>query len=297
MISSPVNEPFADWLDLTFPPECGALGEVHTFFDGLLCPVAWTSDDRTCIEAEGGKVFLDRAKRFHRLSISGGVLHFLRSVGRFSELLGVLGSHPHKVTRLDVACDYGVDTPAVLGWLDSVYPEDRVCLQRKAIKVTRLLSRRADGALTGTWYAGHRSNARVTARVYDKQHEALEKRGERIAPRTRVELTFRKDHGCTLRDAYMPASLFYQFASPTLVAAPEGVPEWVPHGEGWEGTARAPELPYEVFKRRVETSPELDRLAELASQFGPNARALLLRAFADRLDSAARSSLKTGTDS
>ena len=295
MISSPISEPFADWLDVTFPPESGVLDHVHMFFDALLCPVAWESEDRVCIDAEGGKVFLDRSKRFCRVSVSGGVLKFLRSVGQFHDLLSVMGSEPHKVTRLDVACDYAVDTPRVLDWLDTKYPDDRVQLQRKAIKVTRLLSRREDGELTGTWYAGHRSNARVTARVYDKQHEALEQRGETLPPRTRVELTFRKDHGCTLRDAAMPVSLYYQFASPALVERPVDAPEWVSHAEGWEGTPPDTKLPYEVFKRRLETSPELARLAELANQMGPGARALLIRAFTDRLGSADLPETGTGS--
>lgn len=284
MISSPVTEPFADWLDVTFPPGSDLPDQVQLLFDGLLCPVA--SDDgkgRIFIDTGGGKAVIHRTQDYCRVSLSGGVLRFLRGCGRLHEMLGVMASGPHKVTRLDAACDYAVDTPPVIEWLSSRFPDDRVCFQRKAIRITRLLSRRDDGCLTGTWYAGHRSSARVTARVYDKQHEALERRGEVLPPLTRVEFTFRKDHGCTLRDVAMPASLYYQFASPKLVERPHGVPDWYPHGEGWESRPKAPKLPYELFKRRVESSPELERLAELAAQFGPEGQALLIRTFTNCL--------------
>ena len=81
----------------------------------------------------------------------------------------------------------------------------------------------------------------------------------------------------------MPYSLFHQFASPAIVPRPDNAVEWVAHGEGWEPMAKAPAIPLSLFKRRVETSPELAHLLELAERFGPEGQAVILRAFENGL--------------
>jgi hypothetical protein len=83
----------------------------------------------------------------------------------------------------------------------------------------------------------------------------------------------------------MPASLFYQYASGTLLERPEGVPAWVPDKDAdWSSVSVDVALPYEVFCRRVETSPEIARLAELAAGFGDVGRPVLIRAFTRALN-------------
>lgn len=285
------SEPFADWLDVTCPPDSSFADDVHLFFDRLLCPVRFSDPDRVGIDVGDGLLVIERKARFHRVSLSGSGLAYLRENSCLQEYLSVLGGYPHKVTRLDLAVDLLCDAPPILRGLEDRYPNDLVPLSRKNSRVTRMYSARpSDGAQTGTWYVGHRSSARVTARVYDKQAEVFSRTGELVPPRTRFELTFRKDQGCTLRDVAMPQSLYYQYASPALLSAPEGVSAWSPHAEGWAGEKMPVRLPYEVFKRRVENSPELLRLAELASQFGDEGAALILRTFNDRLTSAIRDS-------
>lgn len=81
----------------------------------------------------------------------------------------------------------------------------------------------------------------------------------------------------------MPYSLYHEFASPAIVPTPSDAEGWVAHGEGWPSAVSVPKLPYEVFVRRLETSPELSRLAELCSGFGPAGEAVLIRAFTARL--------------
>jgi hypothetical protein len=278
------NSVFCDWLDVTYSPESSPISDVHLFLDTLLCPVRYSDNEQTIIDVGNGVLVMQLKKRFHRFSASGAALAHLRKLLEFEPFLSILASCPHKVTRLDAALDIPIDAPKILRFLESKFPKDEVNLQRKSLRVTRMYSARAsDGSQTGTWYAGHRSSARVTARVYDKQAESLDKRGEVILPLTRVELTFRKDHGCTLRDAAMPYSLFHSFAAPLLQNPPSDVPEWVPNGDPWVSPPVRPKLPYELFKRRLETSPELDRLIELASGFGESGEALILRAFSDRL--------------
>lgn len=269
---------FCDWLDVTFKPTDSPVSQIRLWLDSMLCPVRYEDDQGAKVDVGYGLISFDTRERFHRISASGAALEHFRLTGELENYLSLLASQPHTVTRLDAARDYPVDAPPFLRRLEERYPNDKVNLQRKALRVTRMYSSRdSDGALTGTWYVGHRSQARVTARVYDKQAEALEKRGEELPPTTRVELTFRKDHGCTLRDAAMPYSLYHQFASPALVEKPSDAPEWSPHGEGWSGDPVTPKLPLDLFKRRVEYSPELARLIELSKAFGEPGIDILLR--------------------
>lgn len=279
------SEVFCDWLDVTYRPEHSPVDSVRLWLDGLLCPVRYSDDWSTLVDVGAGVLAIQTKPRFHRVSASGAVLAHLRSLGLFETYLDILGSSAHRVTRLDAARDYYTDAPPFLRALESRYPDDRVHLQRKSLTVTRLYSARAsDGAQTGTWYVGHRSNARVTCRVYDKQAEVLFRQGLTVPPTTRVEFTFRKDHGCTLRDAAMPYSLYHEYSAPGIVPKPSDALPWEPHGEGWESRPVDTTLPYQVFRRRVELSPELQRLAELAATFGPEGRDHLLRVFQSRVD-------------
>lgn len=285
------SDVFCDWLDVTCSPDDSFISRLHDFLDSLGCPVAFTDNDRTVVEVGSGKLILDEKKRFHRASASGMALSHLRIAGAFEQYLSLLSEVPHNVTRLDAALDVGTDAPSILRSLEARYPTDFVSLSRKSLRVTRFYSARtSDGQLTGTWYVGHRSRGRVTARVYDKQAEILHNQGIESSPRTRYELTFRKDLGCTLRDAFMPASLFYQYASPTLLDAPEGVPDWEPNASFEWKSSPSDLLPFELFARRVETSPELARLAELSARFGETGRSTLLRVFTEQLDRELRNS-------
>lgn len=271
---------FCDWLTVSFRPDDSPLPDVCLWLDHQCCPVRFSDDRSSLYDVGGGTLRITFGKGFHSFSVSGVGLMYLRNMGLYSDYLSVLASCPHNVTRLDAACDYPIDGPVFLRRLEGQYPADLIKLQRKAIRVTRLYSSRlSDGQLTGTWYAGHKSSARVTARVYDKQAEALDNRGESLPPTTRVEFTFSKDHGCTLRDAYMPYSLYHQYASPSIVPVPSDAEPWVAHGEGWDSVARVPPLPIELFKRRVELSPEIARLVVLAASYGAEGDAVLLRAF------------------
>lgn len=291
------SEPFADWLDVTCPPDSSFVDDVHLFFDRLGCPVRYCDSERTIIDVGSGALALDRAAKFHRASASGSVLAHLRANSALEDYLSVLATCPHKVTRLDIAVDLYSDAPAILRSLEERYPLDLVSLTRKNTRVTRMYSARAsDGQQTGTWYVGHRTSARVTARVYDKQAEVLARTGEPSPPRTRFELTFRKDQGCTLRDVVMPHSLYYSYASPVLLESPPDVPAWVPHGQGWDGAKNPVKLPYELFKRRVQGSPELSRLALLAAEFGPEGEALIVRTFRDHLQSISRDALSNSLE-
>jgi hypothetical protein len=288
---------FCDWLDVTCSPENSFLDSVSLFLDLGCYPVAFSDDSSQSFRVGEGILRLDSDRKWHRASASGSVLSHFRSVGQFEHYLSALSLAPHAVTRLDAAVDTSEDFPDVLRALNGHYAGGSVSFSRKSLKITQLLSVRADGEHTGTWYAGHRCKAKITARVYDKQHEVLEKTGVESDVRTRYEFTFRKAMGTTLKDASMPASLFYQYSESVGLSRPPGTESWTSHDlGGWKSLPVDTDFTMSQFSRRVESSPEIQHLASLASRFGPSGRAMVLRAFelalSDRLVEAPSGDLK-----
>lgn len=262
------NGVFCDYLDVTCKPDSSFVSELTAWLQSRY-PIIFSDSGDSLYKIGLGKLKLEQKNLFHRASASGGVLEQFREDGVFYDYLSLLASVPHKVTRLDAALDVLVDTPKILRSLENKYSDDKVSLSRKSLKVTRMYScRESDNQLTGTWYVGHRSKARVTARVYDKQAHLLSLYSLDIGSRTRYELTFRKDLGCTLRDAAMPHSLFYHYASPALLEKPPGIAEWEPHGEGWEASPVDTSVDWVKFWSRFDASPEMDVLCRLAASFG-----------------------------
>ncbi len=285
---------FCDWLDVTSNPNDSFIATVASFMAFHCYPVAFVKDSGrssvTGYSVGSGVLVLETSKYFHRASASGSCISALREAGTFRDYVNVLGSVGHNVTRLDAAVDLYTDCPPFLRCLEEKYPDDHFSFGRKSLRVTRLYSaRESDLALTGTWYAGHRSSARVVARVYDKQAEAMDKRSEVLPPTTRIELTFRKDYNCSLYDVLMPESLFYTHTKDKLLNLPDGkeVPAWSPKGlVPWVSESKNYELTLERFDIRVSHSPELLKLAELGSQFGDGGKAVVLRHFERMLTAA-----------
>jgi len=152
------------------------------------------------------------------------------------------------------------------------------------VKVSEWLQTRPDGRKTGTWYAGNRRDSEITCRVYDKAQEAHDKRGELMPPRTRCELTVKKGANPTLRDAAEPERLFWHYMSPAILKRPQGVPEWSSGwGEGWV-MERTELLPAMRLKRRIEDSPELAALIELADSIGTDGRDYALRLIREKFN-------------
>lgn len=270
---------FCDWLDVTHPAVATPIDDLRLL---LLSAHAEVRHGDVYRLGEG-TVKIDHKARFTRCSASGGALAHLRLIGAYSDFLGLLGTFPHRVTRLDAALDVAADGADVIAGLRRRYADGQVRLGRKALGVKLLLSVRPDGRETGTFYVGHRSAARATARVYDKAWERSEKAGVEGPPRTRYEVTVRKDYGATLRDAAEPARLFWHVASPALLDAPGDIEPW---DSSWADGWSAPTvelLPAEVLSRRVSSSPELELLLNVADRLGPNGRILLARRVLQRL--------------
>lgn len=269
-----------DWLDVTHSIEDTPYTDVRFILLSWDAECAGPDFFRV---GDGGSIKLEKRGTFTRVSLSGAAVSWLRSTGRWIDFLGLLSSSPHRVTRLDAAYDVPKDGALSVAALRRRYRSGEVRLGRKALKTTCLLAVRPDGLETGTWYVGHRSNARATARVYDKAWERLQRAGIAVPPCTRYEVTVKKDYGATLRDAAEPERLFWHVAAPALLKAPADVPAWdAGWAEGW--ALKRPEvLPAAVLEARVSRSAELEVLLEAADALGPAGRVFLARRILRRL--------------
>ena len=290
MTSSPALEAFCDWLDVTFAPDNCPYPDVNRLlldsgfevlgsgFSGggvftYLTPKPWR-----------GTVRVEQGSRWAKISASGDACGYLRHCKAFESYLWALASSPHTITRLDATLDLSMDGADLVDALRRRYPAGSVNLGRKAIPTSVILAVRGDGRETGTWYAGYRTAARVVAKVYDKAWQMLSRYGEEIPPTGRVEVTVKKGYGATLRDAALPTALFWHAASPALLKAPEGVPVWQPNDDlgGWQAPPRLFD-PAALLRRRVESMAELDALALVADDIGPEGRSYLLHLLTKRL--------------
>lgn len=285
---------FCDYLDVTYSPiECPYPELNLQLLDAGFEVSRDTGGSRCYLSPNGarGMVKIEHRSRFARISISGASCAVLRGMGLWEPVLAILGSVPHKVTRVDVALDLAMDAADVIPALCARYPEGKVNLSRKALPVTRMVQTRADGRESGTYYVGHRTKARFTGKVYDKSLQALEVLGHTIETTTRFEMTACKDSGATLKDAALPSALFWHIASPAFLSRPEGVQMWVPNDDlGWTAAKREFN-PAETLKRRVESSAELDAFLDVADAMGASGRAYLLHLISRRL------SAETGSES
>ena len=277
-----------DWLDVTYAPDAVPDADVRLILMANGFKVGYDRGRKlTFYPPDGfrGAAMITLSERFAKISLSGGVCDYLRKVGAWNDVLFELSTSPHTVTRLDAALDVPTDAAAVIAALSLRYPTGKVSLGRKALGVTKMLETRSDGLDSGTYYVGHRTAARATARVYDKRLE-LAKKGFLVEdPLTRYEVTARKDYGATLRDAAEPDALFWHIASPALISRkPEGVPVWKPNDDltGWQHTPRA-YVPAEVLANRVEYCAELEALGLLSDELGAYGRTTLLNLIARKL--------------
>lgn len=281
---------FCDYLDVTFAPDDCPAPELIQLLLGHDFTVSRDTGGSALYfppKPERGSLVIQHRSRFARVSASGGVCAYLRSIGAWDDYLFILSSSPHKVTRLDAALDLPTDGADMIDVFRQRFPTGQASLTRKLLKMDYITAVRPDGRYTGTVSFGYGSAARFRAKVYDKSWEALQKRSEHLPPTSRFEVTACKDSGATLRDASMPAALFWHIASPALLKAPsEGVPVWVPNSDyHYSLTPRAFD-PAETLKRRIDFSAELEAFVCIADSMGPAGRDYLKALLCKRIDGA-----------
>lgn len=269
---------FCDALSVTFPQEerSGVIADLLPFFDESGFESA--NSDLLVNPSCNGMIHLSDKYGVFRFEAKGPALQQLRDTGVFVSVLATLGLRPHRVTRLDATLDLPIDAPPVLQELYTIARRGKVKLSRKAVpssNVRRLESPGLDGRDTGTVYLGRRS-AEVVLTVYDKRNEIWSRSGVDVGPRLRYEIRLTSKVGVTLRDAFEPAAVFYNFLAPGLLQRPDGLPEWKPGEDLGFVVDRVPGLPYRRLQRRVEGSAELARLVALARECGPDGFKMLV---------------------
>lgn len=229
--------PFCDWLSVTHHP--GDSEELKASVRDVLLDspcISSLGDGSRYTYEDGGAARWIEKDRFGIFAFSGGCLTALRGAGLYVPLLHALGVVPTKVTRIDIAVDVPEPSPPVLRRLYRDGRRGRLSLSRKAVAPTSVQKRIGPAEYdpsqdTGTVYLGQRGVHRVFARVYDKRQETLQRYGRDIGhPLTRYEVEAHKS-GATLRDAWDPESMFWHYMADVL-PAPDGVPPWVPGGQG-----------------------------------------------------------------
>lgn len=295
-VTSMIGVPFADYLNVTVPYDVGSevvekilpviesigpMGEVepgvYRLYDGSLKPTSAVFKFK-----KRGKV--------HVLSASGMALDALRLTGNYADYLREISLYPHRVSMLHVTQDYFVLSPSevILAVKDAAFSESLYLTRKKLLKehVTVMLAPGANGLDTGTVYLGNRANADVWAKVYDKQHERQKRVGSDPGPIVRVEIAVQSDVGATLRDAFNPRDLYFNFASKSLVEAPEGFQGWSPSGEGFVLGQSREILPLDRLDRLLDFSLDLRRVVEIAvAAYGDKSGDVLARLIRKKCDS------------
>lgn len=253
--SANFGEVFCDWLDLTFDPS-----EDLQWLNPLIASIGGVGLDESCFKlSNGGTIKHQKNRRWQRLSLSGRALSAFRGFACFDELLSCIARQPYKITRLDAALDLSQDGSVVVSDLWFRYRASGVYLNAlNAVNAGLVLGKRFDGADTGTFYAGDRRKNKIMARVYDKQHEIYERTKALVSPRTRYEVTVKTDQP-TLRDVSQPAALFWHYASPSLLQAPDNVPAWSPGNPYvWEPSKIEPQSVEDRLHRAMYVSGDFN---------------------------------------
>jgi len=266
---------FCDKMNVSFNPDIqdSVIDSVRPILDGAGGQLEYSERGVNVYRfPTKGTIRMGKTFRVFTVQASGQALAALRAASLFGEYLRAISDQPHRVTLLHATLDIPEYSPPLLDRLYRAGKAGRVSLSRKSIApcmVQYVKGPNPQGDDTGTVYLNN-MKAEVYGKVYDKQQERLDNAGEHIPPTTRIELGITSKQGISLKDAWDPTSVFYKYASPGLVERPEGVPEFVPGGVGFELPKVVPLLPAQRLARRVENSADLTEILKLAEQVGPH---------------------------
>lgn len=281
--------PFVDWLSFTIP--AADIEPFALFLDSQFAIFGATRTDdglyRFGTPDGFGTCKIDQVKEVYVISISGTAYRYLVLMQVRDDLLHAISELPHKITRLDVACDFDVPAHIAIKQLSDNAYTGNVRLTRKTItqkQIKEILSYDLDGNKTGTLYLGHRASSDVCCRVYDKAHEVNQKTNMHITPRLRIEFTFKGLTLPTLRDVSLPSDIFYHHASHSLVKPPETFKTWESHGTGFYVEKKAPKTAYAKIRGLLEFSTDVQKLcAYSVEEFGYSAPQELAKLFKERV--------------
>lgn len=272
---SAVGIPFCDYLGLTFPRvEVGdappsIVETVLLLFAQLGCGLI--SEGVYELGAYSGKVYSKRRGLVWMFSVSGAAMRSIREAGLLTELAMLIHDVPHRVTRLDASCDYGIDAPPFLAGLHRRLRKGSLVMGKKVVRdsdMTAYICKNEQGRRTGTIYLGS-PKAEIRACIYDKQFERVSKGFPDPGELLRIEIRLRSQVGCTVFDAVDPERLYYHYAAPDLCELPESVRPWVADGQGFEVLPVQSHLtPYARIKSLIGESAVIEHMLKLARQDG-----------------------------
>ena len=284
------NSVFADFLSVTFNPDHFDVGNLRLLLLG--CGYEHLDSSSSLIlfnrpnDPLSGLIRVEAKFNHVRISASGKALAYLRKLQQYENYLLHLSEFPHRITRLDTTMDSPRDFPSICRSISRHYPDDRVCLSRKATKITYNLSKRDDGLRSGSLYMGN-TRDKLQIIIYDKALEMLDKLGLSMPPTSRYEMRFNSSFNLTLRDALDPTELFWSYSDMVLLKKPSSVPERTPTGDldGWSRD-NCPALPFSKLSDYIDHSAALDSMITLADALGSSGRTILERLLIQRLKSA-----------
>lgn len=282
------NGVFADYLSVTFNPDNSPVDLISQQLQEWSWHRKNLSDDvchLTYPTVSTGKPLITIVKNYKRtvdrFSVSGGALHLLRATTLYAEIIALIYTCPHNVTRLDLALDVPQGTPDTLrNCLNRMYRKARqgqVALGREPVKdiVHHKAPRPFDDMNSGTISLGKRQN-RYSCVIYDKRLELFARQGLISATlpggkqcgegKEYLRYEMRTSEAC-LRDAWEGDSLFFRLASPDLLVCPPDVPEWTKtEMPPLNLTPPVKRTDFERMSALIDHSADLDALANLLSQ-------------------------------
>lgn len=237
------------------------------------------------LRLDNGTMLITERTRFTSFSISGAFLQKLRDHKLLSQFLYPFAEGPHKLSQLHIAGDFSVDAPPVLKRLKRRAKAGEVKLTRKTIKPSAVRFIESHNYTnpkvpTGMLYLGS-PKAEVRAGCYDKRNERLDKGLPDQGPTLRCELRISDKMGISLRDVVEPDSCYWNFMA-DVMPCPSGVPEWVANDHNYRLEPPMTLEPYQLLRKGVETSPDVQRLIELSERLGPNGFDTLVRLLENR---------------
>ena len=289
-----VDIPFVDWFSFTVPVDEAEL--LVSKFDSIFALFGATRDEQNLYRFPTptgyGTCKIDAHSAFYVFSMSGRALQHLRLFDFMDFILGSIAQVTHKITRLDVACDFNIDSHIAIKELAEQAQACAVQLTRKFItpsQIKKILSFDRYGQETGTLYLGHRASSDVCCRVYDKAHELHQSHGLEIPPRLRIEFTFKGLTLPSLRDVDMPSSIFYHHALHSLVKPPSTHKPWVSYGEPYQIKKMPKNTAYARMMGIFNFSSDIEKIVEYAiEEFGETAHYHLSKLFKNRVKKSLR---------
>lgn len=261
-----------DYLTVTMAPE--SEHEIRSELDKILFAIgAVAVTDELFRVGQSGTFRRTARQGFVALGASGMALQSLRDKSLYGDYLSVLGSVPHRVSKMDIAHDVQKSAPRLLRAIYNRAKKTGVHLTRKKISpdnISRILKPCPWGDDTGTVYLGSRKSE-VHCRVYDKRFQIFCSSAIDIGHElTRYEVSISFKAGATLHAAHSPDALFWHYMG-DILPTPANAPVYSPGQDiGFVSPPKTELAPGEILKRKIADSPEIGLLLKLADDCGPN---------------------------